>query len=82
MTQRNTLGIVAVGLAGLGVLLACAPGIMPLGWIVLLIAFVLSLVAVTSTRKRTGVAIAGVGASLGGVLVAAIAFVVATGRAS
>lgn len=79
MTQRNTLGIVAVGLAGLGILLACVPGIMPLGWIVLLIAFVLSLVAVTSTHKRTGVAIAGIGASLGGVLVAAIAFVVATG---
>ncbi|MGN7158157.1 hypothetical protein ACTHRK_18940, partial [Dietzia cercidiphylli] len=40
------------------------------------------LVAVTSTHKRTGVAIAGIGASLGGVLVAAIAFVVATGRSS
>ncbi|OAV78827.1 hypothetical protein AYO52_10735 [Dietzia sp. 111N12-1] len=79
MTQRNTLGIVAVVLAGLGILLACVPGIMPLGWIVLLIAFVLSLVAVTSTHKRTGVAIAGIGASLGGVLVAALAFVVATG---
>ncbi|WP_404850511.1 hypothetical protein [Dietzia kunjamensis] len=78
-TQRNTLGIVAVGLAGLGILLACVPGIMPLGWVVLLIAFVLSLVAVTSTHKRTGVAIAGIGTSLGGVLVAAIAFVVATG---
>ncbi len=79
MTPRNTLGMVALWLAGLGILLACVPGIMPLGWVVLLIAFVLSLVAVTSTRKRTGVAIAGIGASLGGVLVAAIAFVVATG---
>lgn len=68
-----------MGLAGLGVFLACVPGIMPLGWIVLLVAFVLSLIAVTSTHKRTGVAIAGIGASLGGVLVAAIAFVVATG---
>ncbi|MEH6623099.1 MAG: hypothetical protein V7738_09980 [Dietzia maris] len=55
------------------------PGIMPLGWIVLLTAFVLSLVAVTSTHRRPGVAIAGIGASLVGVLVAAIAFVVATG---
>lgn len=79
VTQRNTLGIVALGLAGLGILLACVPGIMPLGWIVLLIAFVLSLVAVTSTHRRPGVAIAGIGASLVGVLVAAIAFVVATG---
>ena len=67
-----------MGLAGLGILLACVPGIMPLGWIVLLIAFVLSLVAVTSTHKRTGVAIAGIGTSLGGVLVAAIAFIVVT----
>lgn len=78
VTQRNTLGIVALGLAGLGILLACVPGIMPLGWIVLLIAFVLSLVAVTSTHRRPGVAIAGIGASLVGVLVAAIVFVVAT----
>lgn len=79
VTQRNTLGIVALGLAGLGIVLACVPGIMPLGWIVLLIAFVLSLVAVTSAHRRRGVAIAGIGASLVGVLVAAIAFVVATG---
>ncbi|MCY1657985.1 hypothetical protein OVA21_12405 [Dietzia sp. SL131] len=79
VTQRNTLGMVALGLAGLGILLACVPGIMPLGWIVLLIAFVLSLVAVTSTHRRPGVAIAGIGASLVGVLVASIAFVVATG---
>lgn len=55
---------------------------MPLGWIALLVSFVLSLVAVTSTHKRTGVAIAGVGVSLGGVLVAALACVVATGRSS
>ena len=52
---------------------------MPLGWTVLLIGFVLSLVAVTSTHTRPGVAIAETGACLVGVLVAAIAFFVATG---
>lgn len=43
--QRNVLGIVALAIAVVGFLFACIPGALIVGWILLPIAFILSIVA-------------------------------------
>lgn len=56
---KNKVGTVALILAIIGTLIACAPYVFVLGWPVLLAAFVVSIVGLTRPNKRKGTSIAG-----------------------
>lgn len=72
--QRNTLGIVALIMAIVGAILACIPGIMVIGWLLLPCSFILGIIGLTQSTKRKGTSIAAVIISIIGTLVAIIAF--------
>ncbi|OUZ08374.1 hypothetical protein BHE97_14290 [Aeromicrobium sp. PE09-221] len=73
---KNTLGTIALVLALLGFLFACIPGALIVGWVLLPIAFILSLVALFQKRKRHGAAIAGLIVSIVGTVVGVVVFLV------
>lgn len=56
----------------MGTLVACAPVVRPLGWILLLVAVVLGTVALFAKNKKTGVALVAVAVALTGSGVAAV----------
>lgn len=78
--QRNVLGIVALALAVVGFIFACVPGALVIGWVLLPIAFVLSIVALFLKGKGKGLAIAALITSIVGTVVGFVVFfaVVAT----
>lgn len=71
---RNVLGIIALITAILGAIFACVPGALILGWILLPIAFVLSLVSLFLKDKRRGTGVAGLIVSVLGTIVGVIVF--------
>lgn len=71
---RNVLGLIALITAVLGAIFACVPGALILGWILLPIAFVLSLVSLFLKGKRRGAGIAGLIVSILGTVVGVIVF--------
>lgn len=71
---RNVLGIIALVTAILGAIFACVPGALILGWILLPIAFVLSLVSLFLRGKRRGSGIAGLIISVVGTIVGVVVF--------
>lgn len=71
---RNVLGIIALITAILGAIFACVPGALILGWILLPIAFVLSLVSLFLRGKRRGSGIAGLIISVVGTIVGVVVF--------
>lgn len=72
--QRNTLGIIALVAAIVGTILACIPGIMFLGWVVLPVSFVLGLVALFAGSGGKGTAIGALAVSVLGTIVGFIMF--------
>lgn len=72
--ERNTIGIIALVCAILGVIFSCIPGFLILGWILLPISFILGLVGLFPKDKKKGTAIAAVITSIVGAVVAAVAF--------
>ena len=71
---RNVLGIIALITAVVGAIFACVPGALILGWVLLPIAFVLSLVSLFLRGKRRGAGIAGLIVSILGTVVGVIVF--------
>lgn len=72
--ERNTIGIIGLVCAILGVIFSCIPGFLIIGWILLPIAFILGLVGLFPKGKKKGTAIAAVITSIVGAIVAAVAF--------
>lgn len=55
--QKNTLGLIALIIAIIGTIFGCIPGAMMVGWILLPIAFILSLVSLFQKGKKHGTGI-------------------------
>ncbi|SNU01053.1 hypothetical protein SAMN06298212_10655 [Ruaniaceae bacterium KH17] len=78
---KNTLGTIALVLAIVGFIFACIPGALIVGWILLPIAFILSIVALVAKNKRRGGALAALIISIVGTIVGVIVFVAVVGNA-
>ena len=81
LRQKNVLGIVALVLAILGLIFAVMPGALILGWILLPIAFILSIVALVVPAKKRGAAIAALIIAVVGTIAGFVAFFVTLGNA-
>ncbi|MGO3796284.1 MAG: DUF4352 domain-containing protein [Pauljensenia sp.] len=79
--QRNTLALVALVVAVLGSVFALIHGAMIIGWILLPIAFILSIVALVQHGRPKGVAVAALVVSIVGTIVGVVAFMGAVGDA-
>ena len=81
--QKNTVGLVAIIASFLGFIFACIPGAFIVGWILLLVGFILGIIAVTRNGQKKGTGIAAIVLSVVGTIVGVIVFlVVATGAVS
>lgn len=78
--SRNVVGIIALIVAALGFVLACVPGAMVIGWVLLPIGFILGIVAVCLSGKVKWQGITAIIVSVVGTIVGVIVFfaVVAT----
>lgn len=78
--QKNVLGLVALIVAAVGFLFACIPGALIVGWVLLPIAFILSIVAICLPRKKKALALTALIVSVVGTIVGVVVFmtVVAT----
>lgn len=72
--ERNVLGIVALVTAILGAIFACVPGALIIGWVLLPIAFILSLVSLFLRGKKRGAGIAALIVSVVGTVIGVIVF--------
>ena len=79
--KRNILGIVALVLSILGLVLACIPGVIIAGWILLPISFILGLVSLFLPAKK-GMGIAAIIVAVVGTIVAVVVFVAVIGNAA
>ncbi|GGH64332.1 Ltp family lipoprotein [Rothia aerolata] len=74
---RNVVGLVALGLGVLGFILACIPGVMILGWLLLLAALVVGIVGLfQKNREKISSIIAIVLSVVGSIVSAIVLFVV------
>jgi len=78
--QKNTIGLVAFILAVVGFIFACIPGALIIGWILLPVAFILSIVGLVLKDKKKPLALSALIISVVGTVVGFIVFfaVVAT----
>lgn len=74
VNKLNVLGLVALIVAVVGFIFACVPGALIIGWILLPIAFILSIVSLFMKGKK-GFGIAGLILSIVGTIVGVIVFV-------
>jgi hypothetical protein len=72
---RNVLALIALIVSIVGFIFACIPGALILGWILLPIAFILSIVSLFMKGRGKGLGIAGLIVSVVGTIVAIIVFV-------
>lgn len=72
--SRNVLGLIALITAILGTILACVPGALIVGWVLLPIAFILSLVSLFLRGKKRGTGVAALIVSVVGTVVGVIVF--------
>lgn len=79
--QKNTLGLVALIVAIVGFVFACIPGALIAGWILLPIAFVLSIVGLCLSGKSKGTSVAALIVSIVGTVVGVVVFFVVVGDA-
>lgn len=79
--EKNAIGTIALVTAIVGFVFACIPGALIVGWILLPIAFVLSIVGLVLKRKKRKGAIAALILSIVGTIVGVIVFVTAVGGA-
>ncbi len=79
--QKNTLGLIAFIVAVVGFIFACIPGALIVGWVLLPIAFILSIVALCLKGKKLNFAIAGLVTSIVGTLVGVVVFFTVVGTA-
>lgn len=74
MKERNTIGIIGLVCAVLGLILSCIKGILLLSWILLPIGFILGVVGLFPKNKAKGAALGAVITSIVGFIVAAVVF--------
>lgn len=79
--HRNTVGIIALITAIVGAVFAMIPGALALGWILLPIAFVLSIVSLFLKNQKRGQGIAALIVSIVGTIIGFIVFLGALGSA-
>ncbi|WP_368499465.1 hypothetical protein [Herbiconiux sp. A18JL235] len=72
--NRNVLALIALIVAVVGFIFACIPGALIVGWVLLPIAFVLSLVSLFLKGRGKGLGIAGLIISIVGTIVAFVVF--------
>lgn len=72
--QRNVLGLIALIVAIVGFIFACIPGALIVGWVLLPVAFILSIVSFFQRGKGKGFGIAALIVSVVGTIVGAIVF--------
>lgn len=70
----NTLGLVALIVAAVGAVFACIPGALIIGWILLPVGFILSIVALVQRGKKKGLALTGLILSVVGTIIGIIVF--------
>lgn len=79
--QRNTVGLIALIAAIVGFIFACIPGALIVGWILLPISFILSIVGLAMSGKTKGTSISALIISIVGFIVGVIVFLTAVGSA-
>ncbi|MGP5118273.1 DUF4190 domain-containing protein [Corynebacterium casei] len=79
-STRNTLAIIALITAVLGVVFSCIEGALIVGWILLPISFVLSIVALVTKNKKKGMAITALIISIVGPIIAGVFFLSVVGE--
>lgn len=79
--KRNTLALVALIIAIVGFVFACMPGALIVGWILLPIAFILSIVALTQKGKK-GKAVLALILSIVGTIVGVVVFMAVVSKAA
>lgn len=72
--QRNTLGIVALIVAGVGFIFACIPGALIVGWVALPIGFVLAIVALFLRGRGKAMALTALIVSIVGTIIGFVVF--------
>jgi hypothetical protein len=70
----NVLGLIALGAAVIGVIFACIPGALIVGWVLLPVAFILGIVGLFLSGKAKWPAIAAIILSVVGTIVAVVVF--------
>src|SRR5690625_3535675 len=78
---RNTVGIIALITAIVGAIFAMIPGALILGWVLLPIAFILSIVALFLNDQKRGQGIAALIISIVGTLIGIFVFIAVVGSA-
>lgn len=73
-TSRNVLGLIALITAIIGAIFACVPGALIVGWVLLPIAFILSLVALFQRGRKRGTAVTALILSVVGTVIGVIVF--------
>lgn len=79
--EKNTVGTAALVTAIIGFIFACIPGALIVGWILLPVAFILSIVGLVGSGKKKGAAVAGLIISIVGTIVGFLVFFVVVGEA-
>lgn len=79
--QKNPLGLIALIVGIVGLIFACIPGALIVGWVLLPIAFILGIVGLFQSGKAKGPAIAALIVSVVGTVVGVSVFVVVVGDA-
>jgi len=79
--QRNTIGLIALICAVAGFILACIPGVLIVGWILLPISFILGLVSLFQKGRTRWQGITAIILSIVGTVVAALVFLVVVSNA-
>lgn len=79
--SRNTVGLIALLAAIVGTIFACIPGALIVGWILLPIAFILSLVSLFQRGKKRGTGVAALIVSIVGTIIGVIVFFAAVAGA-
>lgn len=72
--RKSTVGLVAVIAAVLGLIFACIPGALIVGWVLLPVGFILGIVAVTRKGQKKGAGVAAIILSVVGTIVGVIVF--------
>ena len=79
--QKNTVGLVGLVTAVLGLLFACIPGALIVGWVLLPIGFIVSLVSLFFRGRKQGFGLAGLIVSVVGTVVGVLVFVMVVDNA-
>jgi len=79
--QRNIVGLIALIVAVVGFIFACIPGALIVGWILLPISFILSIVGLAMSGKTKGTSISALIVSIVGFIVGVLVFLFAVGSA-